>query len=101
MRMLPLHRLVLWTQRLRAQVFNTAEADPRIVFAGAAHVTTLSVCCRFLLRHASNPGPHLGLQQAQDSVCCRLLRYALSCCAGRFEARWYGFYTNALQATST
>lgn len=34
LRMLPLRRLVLWTRRLRAQVFKSADIDPRVVFAG-------------------------------------------------------------------
>lgn len=35
LRMLPLQRMVLWTQRLRAEIFRTASGDSRIVFAGA------------------------------------------------------------------
>ncbi len=42
LRMLPLQRLVLWTRRLRAQVFKSADIDPRVVFAG----TRLGGFCR-------------------------------------------------------
>lgn len=42
LRMLPLQRMVLWTRRLRAEVFKTSGADPRIVFAGLCQLRLLS-----------------------------------------------------------
>jgi hypothetical protein len=56
LRMLPLQRMVLWTQRLRAEIFRTSGGDSRIVFAGAwsTEACLLAGTCGGVLYHSQS-----------------------------------------------